>query len=66
MSNSFWTFPWSGPLIGLGLGVVVLVALVLGRVHLLSKHKARDKAEQLAQLADAEHEGARTRHEGGP
>jgi hypothetical protein len=51
--------------------VVVLVMVALGvvigrklsRRHEVARHRAEE--ERLAQIADATHEGAKTRHEGG-
>jgi hypothetical protein len=49
--------------------VVLVVAAVAGTIAGRSMGRAkahRRAAEKMAEAADAEHEGARTRHEGGP
>ena len=51
-------------LLGLAVGVAIAVILVFTRRHQRSS-QAREHAEALAQRAEADHEGARTRHEGG-
>jgi membrane protein YqaA with SNARE-associated domain len=48
---------------------VVVIAAVLGSMAGRSMGQARARrraAEKMAEAADADHEGARTRHEGGP
>jgi len=45
----------------------VLAVAFAGRAmgHMRERAEKRQQAESLAQAADAEHEGARTKHEGG-
>ena len=45
--------------------LVVVVVIVLSRVRAAAMARHREAAERLAQAADADHEAARTRHEGG-
>jgi hypothetical protein len=48
---------------------IIIVAAVAGSMagRSMGQAKARRKAtEKMAEAADADHEGARTRHEGGP
>jgi UPF0716 family protein affecting phage T7 exclusion len=49
--------------------VILVVAAVAGTMagRSIGRAKARRRAaEKMAEAADAEHEGAKTRHEGGP
>jgi membrane protein YqaA with SNARE-associated domain len=47
---------------------VIVAAAVIGSLagRSIGRARARRAAEKKAQLADADHEGAKTRHEGGP
>ena len=46
-------------------GAIALMLAVLPLVRRARQGRHREAAEQLAQAADADHEGASTRHEGG-
>lgn len=54
---SWWL--WAGVIL------VVLIVAVLVR-NAAARASKREETERLAQKADAVHEGAQTRHEGGP
>ena len=58
---SFLGLPWWAWLV-----VVVVVWVFVAQIRKASaKSKHRAEQERLAQIADATHEGAQTRHEGG-
>ena len=58
-------FPW-WPILGfVVVGIGALALAIVPAVRRARQAKHRDEAERLAQVADAEHETARTRHEGG-
>ena len=53
------------PVLALVVGVVALALAVWPVIRRNRQARHRDETERLAQVADAEHEGATTRHEGG-
>ena len=63
--RSVASFPWWPIVAFVVAGAVALALAVLPLVRRSRQARQRDEAERLARIADAEHEGARTRHEGG-